>query len=233
MATKTGENLAEENPGKTVDPTVPLAAKAIADSSKELETHTSSTQHSALQEPVSKATSSTGSSTNGGFESKGIVSTAASEVGNVAPLSDVEKKMRRAERFGISVQLSEQEKRNSRAEKFGTRSALQALSTSKSEDLKRSARTERSGITRASTAADDEAKKKARLAKFAPVSKIDPLEEEKRKARAIRFSNAPSSSLSHANVKGDIEPVRVKLPDKPEWLLASLLVGNFITFLQL
>ena len=35
-----------------------------------------------------------------------------------APLSDVEKKIRRAERFGISVQLSEQEKRNSRAQRY-------------------------------------------------------------------------------------------------------------------
>lgn len=37
--------------------------------------------------------------------------------GNDAPLSDVQKKIRRAERFGISVQLSEKEKRNSRAER--------------------------------------------------------------------------------------------------------------------
>jgi hypothetical protein len=35
-----------------------------------------------------------------------------------APLSDVQKKMRRAERFGITVQLSEKEKRNSRAERY-------------------------------------------------------------------------------------------------------------------
>jgi len=35
-----------------------------------------------------------------------------------APLSDVQKKMRRAERFGITVKLSEKEKRNSRAERY-------------------------------------------------------------------------------------------------------------------
>lgn len=34
--------------------------------------------------------------------------------------------------------------------------------------------------------ADEEAKKKARLARFAPVSKTDTVEEEKRKARTIR-----------------------------------------------
>lgn len=38
-----------------------------------------------------------------------------------------------------------------------------------------------------STPADEEAKKKARLARFSPVSKIDPLEEDKRKARALRY----------------------------------------------
>lgn len=35
-----------------------------------------------------------------------------------APASDIEKKIRRAERFGISVQLTEEEKRNSRAERY-------------------------------------------------------------------------------------------------------------------
>ena len=38
-----------------------------------------------------------------------------------------------------------------------------------------------------SIAADEEAKKKARLARFAPYSKTDAVEEEKRKARAIRY----------------------------------------------
>lgn len=37
-----------------------------------------------------------------------------------------------------------------------------------------------------STPAEEEAKKKARLARFAPASKADPLEEDKRKARALR-----------------------------------------------
>lgn len=38
----------------------------------------------------------------------------------------------------------------------------------------------------ASVTTDDEAKKKARLARFSSTSKPDPQEEEKRKARAIR-----------------------------------------------
>lgn len=35
--------------------------------------------------------------------------------------------------------------------------------------------------------ADEDAKKKARLERFAPISKADTQEEEKRKARDIRF----------------------------------------------
>lgn len=37
---------------------------------------------------------------------------------SAAPVTDIEKKIRRAERFGITVQLSVQEKRNSRAERY-------------------------------------------------------------------------------------------------------------------
>ncbi|KAK7284254.1 hypothetical protein RJT34_18997 [Clitoria ternatea] len=127
-----------------------------------------------------------------------------------APLSDVQKKMRRAERFGISVQLSEKEKRNSRAERFGTGSTTsQGPEATKSEELKRKARAERFGMPSPTTAADEEAKKKARLARFAPVSKTDPLEEDKRKARALRFSNPSSTSLSEVNGEGKIEPKAV------------------------
>ena len=37
--------------------------------------------------------------------------------GDVSPVDDVQKKIRRAERFGVSVKLTEEEKRNSRAER--------------------------------------------------------------------------------------------------------------------
>ncbi|XP_038998722.1 protein MODIFIER OF SNC1 11-like [Hibiscus syriacus] len=124
------------------------------------------------------------------------------------PADDVHKKIQRADRFGVPVQLSEQEKRNSRAERFGTApSSIGSEASKQSEELRRKARAERFGITAPSTATDEDAKKKAPLARFAPYSKPDSVEEVKRKARAIRFSN-PSNSLSQENGKGNLEPVR-------------------------
>ncbi|KAF7138975.1 hypothetical protein RHSIM_Rhsim07G0224300 [Rhododendron simsii] len=97
-------------------------------------------------------------------------------------VSYTQKKMRRAERFGVPVQISEEEKRNTRAERFGS---VQSVS------------------------ADEEAKKKARLSRFTAAAPIDPLEEEKKKARALRFSQAPSGSPSQVNGKAnDIETVK-------------------------
>ncbi|KAL4283110.1 hypothetical protein GQ457_16G023130 [Hibiscus cannabinus] len=123
------------------------------------------------------------------------------------PVNDIQKKILRAERFGVPVQLSEREKRNSRAERFGTVPSSNGSEASKqSEELKRKARAERFGTAAPSTATDEDAKKKARLAKFAPYSKPDSVEEEKRKARAIRFSNPSAGSLSRENGKGNPEP---------------------------
>ncbi|PPD74498.1 hypothetical protein GOBAR_DD28574 [Gossypium barbadense] len=113
------------------------------------------------------------------------------------PADDIQKKIRRAERFGVPIQLSEQEKRNSRAERFGTAPSSKGSEESKqSEELKRKAREQREcifiswfprfGIAAPTTATDEDAKKKARLARFAPYSKPDSVEEEKRKLRAIR-----------------------------------------------
>ncbi|XP_077216930.1 uncharacterized protein LOC143851399 [Tasmannia lanceolata] len=121
------------------------------------------------------------------------------------PVSDLQKKFRRAERFGMPVQLSEEEKRNSRSERFGGGESTLRVSdeTKKSEELKRKARAERFGITSCSVA-DEEAKKKARSARFASGSKLDPLEEDKRKARAIRFSQTSATSTpSQTNGKAD------------------------------
>ncbi|XP_028093087.1 protein MODIFIER OF SNC1 11-like isoform X4 [Camellia sinensis] len=91
-------------------------------------------------------------------------------------VSNIQRKIRRAERFGMPVQLSEEEKRNSRAQRFGI---------VQSEPV------------------DEAAKKKARLARFGAATKTDPLEEDKKKARAIRFSQPKSGSLSQVNGKGN------------------------------
>ncbi|KAL4297285.1 hypothetical protein GQ457_12G009150 [Hibiscus cannabinus] len=123
------------------------------------------------------------------------------------PMSVIQRKIRRAERFGVPVQLSEKEKRNSRAERFGTAPSSNGSEASKqSEELRRKARAERFGIAAPSTPIDEDEKKKARLARFAPYSKPDSVEEEKRKARAIRFSNPSTSSLSQVNGKQNVEP---------------------------
>ncbi|KAM6569158.1 hypothetical protein CsatB_017143 [Cannabis sativa] len=148
----------------------------------------------------------------------------AAENATAPPFSDIEKKIRRAERFGITVQLSEVERRNSRAERFGTvagsasptpSAAAGSEVSKKSEELKRKARAERFGIpsptvtsdeeSKKKVTSDQEAKKKARLARFAPASKTDPIEDDKRKARALRFSTTPSNSVPQVNGKSNIE----------------------------
>ncbi|PRQ43405.1 hypothetical protein RchiOBHm_Chr3g0468131 [Rosa chinensis] len=190
---------AVENPTKAVDPPAPAAApKPDLPVDPPTETPAPTAPPSAVDsaENVSKA------------DSEDPKTAAAAEDG-AAPASVVEKKIRRAERFGISVQLTEEEKRNSRAERFGTVSTSHGSEASKkSEELKRKARAERFGIAAPPVASDEDARKKARLARFAPVSKTakpDPQEEEKRKARSLRFSNGSAGSLSQVNDKGNIE----------------------------
>ncbi|XWS66960.1 hypothetical protein CRYUN_Cryun05aG0245000 [Craigia yunnanensis] len=181
-------SLAEPNPKKTVD-----LALSSTDKSDPPSTDTPSASEISVK------------------ESEGLKTTGTT-VGSVAgdssgPVNDVQKKIRRAERFGVPVQLSEREKRNSRAERFGTAPSSNGSEASKqSEDLKRKARAQRFGLAVPSTATDEGAKKKARGARFAPHSKTDTVEEEKRKARSIRFSSPPSSSLPQVNGKGNIEP---------------------------
>lgn len=113
--------------------------------------------------------------------------------------ADVDKKLRRAERFGVPLKLSEQEKRNSRAERFGG-SGSGSDSSKSSEDLKRKARAERFGLV----VSEEEDKKKARLAKFGSEKKIDPKEDEKRQARAIRFGEPSAGSVPNLNGKGNV-----------------------------
>ncbi|XP_038697282.1 protein MODIFIER OF SNC1 11-like isoform X3 [Tripterygium wilfordii] len=140
-------------------------------------------------------------------ELKTTVAAAATLTGTTdASGSSIQKKIRRAERFGMAVMLSEEEKRNSRAERFGTGLRLQGSEAlTKSEELKRKARAERFGLSVSSVTTGEEAKKKARVGRFAPAPKLDALEEEKRKARTARFSAPPTSSLTHVNGKGNIE----------------------------
>lgn len=54
----------------------------------------------------------------GDVDSKAIGSAVGFDSGDVSPVDDdIQKKIRRAERFGVSVKLTEEEKRNSRAER--------------------------------------------------------------------------------------------------------------------
>ncbi|XP_058109951.1 protein MODIFIER OF SNC1 11 isoform X2 [Magnolia sinica] len=140
-----------------------------------------------------------------GGEAKEIISPSPTETVGSAPaaVSDLQKKLRRAERFGMPVQLSEEEKRSSRAERFGTASSVHGSEeTKKSEEQKRKARAERFGLV-VHSGDDEEAKKKARLARFAPNSKPDTLEEDKRKARALRFSQTSPTNSTQTNGKSN------------------------------
>ncbi|KAG0463729.1 hypothetical protein HPP92_019798 [Vanilla planifolia] len=116
------------------------------------------------------------------------------------PASTLEKKIRRAERFGVPVQLSEEEKRNSRAERFGTALPSAAKDVVVSEEQKRKARAERFGLA-GDSSADEDAKKKARLERFSQDPKPNSVEEEKRKARAARFSGKSDASSEKKTMK--------------------------------
>lgn len=146
-----------------------------------------------------------GGQKNDGDVSKVSVSAAGASSGDKSPVNNIQKKIRRAERFGLPVQLTEEEKRNSRAERFGTATVVNASETTKKgEELKRKARAERFGLPVSAAPADEDAKKKARLARFGTDTKIDSAEEEKRKARALRFSKPVSNTSSDVSGKQSI-----------------------------
>ncbi|CAA7389532.1 unnamed protein product [Spirodela intermedia] len=132
---------------------------------------------------------------------------AAAKAAAAGLVTDLQKKLLRAERFGMPVQLSEEEKRSSRAERFGMGSTIHG----KSEELKRKARAERFGVA-AQPSGDEEEKKKARLARFGQAPASDTLEEEKRKARAARFSQTapPAPSESNGKVHSDTATLETK-----------------------
>ncbi|KAJ4831460.1 hypothetical protein Tsubulata_016748 [Turnera subulata] len=205
MATQTENPIAAEgNPSKAPTATAPASTNP-----DQADNPTPAASSTATDPAVD---SGTDEPKKGAEESKDKKDTSVSPVsGPTAAVTDTEKKIRRAERFGINVQLSEEEKRNSRAERFGTAAAAASASpssgsdpTKKAEELKRKARAERFGLPVPSLPADEEAKKKARLERFAPATKTDAVEEDKRKARALRFSQPSTGSLS-VNGKANIE----------------------------
>lgn len=132
-----------------------------------------------------------------------VLSSAQVKNATEKPNSDLERRQRRAERFGVSVQMSEEEKRRVRAARFG--GSLTDASEAKSsgvgvtkveEEKKRKARAERFGLPVSSTAESEEAKKKARLVRFGLG-----IEEEKREARAARFGLQLNNSNTDVNKK--------------------------------
>ncbi|KAM4078136.1 hypothetical protein ACB094_09G014300 [Castanea mollissima] len=224
--TTTTTAAAEENPKQTLDDDSTTTA-AVPPTTTTTEPDHLEEEEEEEEEPTDEASdqpsvTTVDSDAKSCDESKSAVAVAAAAAATASPVagdvvdanpdSNIQKKIRRAERFGISLQLTEEEKRNSRKERFGTGSTVPGSDSEafkKSEDLKRKARAERFGIRDSPVATDEDAKKKARLAKFAPVSKTDPLEEEKRKARMIRFSNPPKNSSSPVNGKGNMESAAI------------------------
>uniref|UniRef100_A0A2N9IZ89 THO1-MOS11 C-terminal domain-containing protein n=1 Tax=Fagus sylvatica TaxID=28930 RepID=A0A2N9IZ89_FAGSY len=203
MATESPEKLnlnnpTEENPKETLDATV-----SPTDKPDRIEEEP--TDDALIEPSVTTVDSDAGESEKTGEDSKSDVAAVASaaaagDADDVSPASNIQKKIRRAERFGISLQLTEQEKRNSRAERFGTGSTLHGSDSEafkKSEDLKRKARAERFGLRDSPVPSDEEAKKKApsdeEAKKKLPSAeeakkKLPSAEEAKKKARLARFS---------------------------------------------
>nr|GMD67612.1 protein MODIFIER OF SNC1 11-like [Ipomoea batatas] len=134
-------------------------------------------------------------------ETKAAPTTATTTaVNNVSSEGDVQKKIKRAERFGMPVQLSEEEKRNSRAErgpfwfKYMAFSILYDLPCFGFDfDLIETRICKRFGIASSLPVSDaskksEELKRKARAERFGIAQTTTTDEDAKKKARLARFA---------------------------------------------
>lgn len=113
-ATKPSDsNPSVENPKQTLDPVAPASAKT------DLPQDPNADSSSAPPSSTDAAVSGTNGSVKEVEDSKNTESVVEAVAADAAadPVSDIQKKIRRAERFGISVQFTEKEKRNTRAER--------------------------------------------------------------------------------------------------------------------
>ncbi|XP_008789011.1 protein MODIFIER OF SNC1 11-like isoform X2 [Phoenix dactylifera] len=208
----------QKKTGKKPLDTPPPAPAVVASSNKPLEDPTPPhTSTSLAEQPADHGNAGEQRKEGGGegveqkgpkIQASGTTSVGPSSATAVAAAAgaatDLQKKLRRAERFGMPVLLTEEEKRNSRAERFGTGSTLHGIQNAgQLEEQKRKARVEKFGL-KVHAPVDEEAKKKARLERFAPDSKTGTTEEEKRQARAIRFSQTSGTSQAHGKANSEL-----------------------------
>lgn len=113
-ATKPSDiNTTVEIPKQTLDPVAPPAVKT--DRPHDSKADGSSAPPSLTDAAVSGTNGSQKEGEDAGSTETIVEAVAADAAAET--VTDIQKKIRRAERFGISVQLTEEEKRNSRAER--------------------------------------------------------------------------------------------------------------------
>lgn len=116
MATDT-ENLLQENPSKTLGPDAAADSKASLKNRLQEDTSKTTTPLSSTDVSATTASSKESEEMKAGGSTNAATPVASSPT-NATTVTDIQKKIRRAERFGMPVQLSEEEKRNSRAERY-------------------------------------------------------------------------------------------------------------------
>ena len=127
--TTTTTAAAEENPKKTLDDdsTTTAAVPPTTTEPDHLEEEEEEEEEPADEASDQPSVTTVDSDAKSGDDSKSAVaatsaaaaaSPVAGDVVDVDPASNIQKKIRRAERFGISLQLTEEEKRNSRKERY-------------------------------------------------------------------------------------------------------------------